>query len=146
MGVAQRHARPFVAEKAGDHRQRNALQHGMAGVRVSEVMKAHVFDPGFLARQAPERQVMREGPFGTPWRGEDVDALRPRLPLQDGARRRIQKDPPRSSFGIRQIERVTVHVLPAQGQDLALAAAGQQQKADGVRLPRARRPRAGETI
>ena len=61
-----------------------------------------------------------------------------RLSLKDGAGRRIEKDPPLSGLGIDQIERVPVHVPPAQSQDFALPAADQQQKADDVRLPRAR--------
>ena len=36
MGVAHRHARLLVAKQARDHRQRNALQNGVAGYRVSE--------------------------------------------------------------------------------------------------------------
>lgn len=84
MGVAHRHARPLVAKHAGYDRQRDALQNGVAGYRVPEVMQAHVIDSGFLARQTPERQVMRERLFGIDMCREDIGALRSRLPLQDG--------------------------------------------------------------
>ena len=57
MSVAQRHARPLVAQQTGDDRQWNALQHGVAGERMSEVMQAHIFDRGSLAYQVPERQI-----------------------------------------------------------------------------------------
>ena len=100
MGVAQRHARPLVTEQAGDDRQRNALQDGVARERMTQVMQAHVFDPGSLTHRTPERQAGRKRP---PWierRGEDPGAPRSRLTLQDGASRCVQENPPRSGLGV----------------------------------------------
>ena len=96
--------------------------------------------------QVPERQVGRRRPPRIERREKDISASGSRLPLQDGARGRIQDDPPRPGLGIGEIERVPVDVLPAHGHDLVLAAAGQQEKADDVHLLCARRPRAGMVV
>ena len=75
MSISRRHARPLVAEHAGDHRQGHALKNGAAGERVSEIANAHVLYPGFLAYRTPERQVMRKQSAGVRWRGKDVGTL-----------------------------------------------------------------------
>jgi len=54
MGVAHGHAHTAVAEQAGDNGQGHAVQHGLAGYGVPEVMKAHVFDPGLPVNPIPE--------------------------------------------------------------------------------------------
>ena len=146
MDVTQCHTGPLVAEQPGDNRQRDALHNSLTGKRVKKVMNSHVLDQGFVVHRTPERQATRKRPPRILRRTEDVDTFRSRLPIQDGARRRTEEHPPRICLGIRQVERVLVLVLPAQGQDFALAAAAQQQKADDVRLLRARRPGAGVAV
>ena len=62
---AQRHARLPVAEQARDDQQRDSLQYSVAGERVTQVMKPHLAQVGFLA-DSPSRlveAVMAEGPF-----------------------------------------------------------------------------------
>lgn len=81
-----------------------------------------ILDPGLPAHRVSERQVGAQRPVRIERRGEDEGAARPRLPLQDGAGRRIQEHLSRSGLGVGQIERVCVHVLPSHGHDLALAA------------------------
>ena len=118
----------------------------MACTTVTKVMQAHVLDPGLPAHQVPEQQVGAHGPPRIERRGKDPGAPGSRLPLQDGAGRRIQEDLSRPGLGVGEVERVSVHVLTAQGDDLALAAAGQQEKADDFRLPRTRCQRAGMAV
>ena len=51
MGVAQRHARPFVAEQAGDDRQRDASQNGVAREPVAQVVKTRVGEDSRLVAE-----------------------------------------------------------------------------------------------
>ena len=76
MCVAHRHARPLVVEQAADDRQRDSLQHGVAGERMTEIVHANVFDAGTLANFAPEPQAGRQRPPQIERRGEDEGARR----------------------------------------------------------------------
>ena len=76
MCVAHRHARPLVVEQAADDGQRDSLQHGVAGERMTEIVHANVFDAGTLANFAPEPQPGRQRPPQIERRGEDEGARR----------------------------------------------------------------------
>ena len=76
MCVAHRHARPLVVEQAADDGQRDSLQHGVAGERMTEIVHANVFDAGTLANFAPEPQAGRQRPPQIERRGEDEGARR----------------------------------------------------------------------
>lgn len=118
VGVAQRHARLLVAEQAGDQRKRYALQHGVARERMS-VMNSRVLDPGFLSQRTSEREIVRKRSLRMQRRGKDAGACRTPLLLNYRPSRRVQNDPSRPGVGVDEVERVSFHVLPSQGHDLA---------------------------
>ena len=59
-----------VVEQAADDGQRDSLQHGVAGERMTEIVHANVFDAGTLANFAPEPQPGRQRPPQIERRGD----------------------------------------------------------------------------
>ena len=140
MSIPQCHGRLCMTEHAGDGRQRHAPGHGLARYGMAQVVKAHVFNPGFPARPKPEMEIVRERPGLVPGRGKDICTFRSRLSRDDGLRRLAQPHRARSRLRVRQPDPVPVDLRPSQPEDFALAAAGQQQQADDVGLWLARGP------
>ena len=61
MGVAQCRPHIGMTEQPGDDRHRHTVHHCVAGMRVSEVVKANVLNAGFPPGAIPERKVAAAG-------------------------------------------------------------------------------------
>ena len=140
MRVAQSHPGPRVAEQARNYRQRHPLHHGVAREGVAKVVQAHVLDSCLTPRLPPERQLRRAGPRRISRRGKHVGLAVPGLSPENGPGLRVQENRPRSRLAVGQAEHVPVDLRPAQVDELALPASGQQQEPDDGRLLAARRP------
>ena len=137
MGVEQRHPRVGMPRQARDHRHRYPVHHRVARVRVPEIVQAHVLEPGLPAHPVPERELGAARVRRAARRGDHERILSPALSFQDPPGLRIQRHRPGSGLGVAQGEDVAPHLGPAQTDDLALAAPGQQQEPDDVGLRRA---------
>ena len=104
-----------------------------AGVGMAEVVQPDVAQARLGPRRPPE-PVQRILVEGTGRGGEDPPAS-PLQPVQDMPGGRRQPDRSRTRLAVREEQPALAIVDPSQRQDLALAAAGQQQQADDRNPP-----------
>ena len=123
-----------MAEQAGDHRHRHAVHHRVAGMGVSEVVKANVLNAGFPPGAIPERKVAAAGLGGISrrWKDEGASAARPAFENTPG--RGIEGNDPGPGLAVGEDQPVAVDFRPAQPEDFAPAASGQKQEPDDIRL------------
>ena len=121
------------------------MQHCLAGERVATVVQAHVLEPGALAYERPEMEFAGSGSRGTARRGKDVRTDAAGLPQQDTLGFGVEEHRSWPGLAVAEAERVAVDLIPAEVQDLAAPAAGQEQEPDDVGLggPRRALPFAG---
>ena len=113
---------------------------------MSQVMKAHVLDSGLGADPAPEREMGVMRTLGIAHGRKHERALSTGLPFDDAPRLNVEVHLPRPGLGVREGDGVSVDLVPSQGENLALAAAGQQQQPDDVGLARALRTGSGMSV
>ena len=108
-----------------------------AGHGVAEVVQPDILNAGLAPHPIPERHIGVLGPGGVPDGGEDPGAVALRhAAFDDVPRRSIQQDGSRPGLAVAEFEPVVLYLVPAETDDLVLAAAGQQQQADDVGLLR----------
>ena len=134
MGVAQRRADIGMAKQAGDHWHRHAVYHCVAGMRVPEVVKANVLDASLAPGAIPERKVAAAGPGGIARGGKYEGASAARSAFENAPGRGIEGNDPGPRLAVGEDQPVTIDFRPAQPEDLASAAPGQEQKPDDIRL------------
>ena len=100
MGVAQGHAHVGVAEKPGDHGNRHAVHHRVAGMRMTEVVEADVLDAGFPPDTVPEPEVGAARPCGVERRRKDERAAVPRLAFEDAPGLAVEGNPSRPCLAL----------------------------------------------
>ena len=128
MGVLERRLRIAVPEQPADRQHRLALRHGDAGVRVTQIVKADIAQVRFRSHAIPELVDPRRSQMAIrPRRGEN-----PHRPagqaVEDRARGGREPDHARPSLAVRQKHLALAVETPLQGDDFALAAAGEQQQ------------------
>ena len=119
--------------------KRHAVQHGLAGHGVAEVVQADVLDAGL----APHRDT-RASSIACPGSREGSlteGKTQGSLPcchaaLDDLPRLGIQQDGSRPGLAVAEFEPVVLYLVPAETDDLVLAAPCEQQQADDVGLLR----------
>ena len=134
MGVAQSSAHVGMAEKPRDHRHRHTVHHRVTGMGMSEVVKANVLDACLAPGAVPEREVSAAGPGGISRRRKDEGAYAARPALENTPCLGIERNDPWPGLAVGENQPVTVDFRPAQPDDLAPAASGQQQEPDDVCL------------
>ena len=134
MGVAQRIAHVGMAEQTGDDRHGHPVHHRVTGMGMAEIVKANVLDIRLAPGAVPEREVVAAGPIGISRRRKDEGAFAARPALEDAPRRGIEGYDPRPGLAVGEDQPVAIDFRPAQPEDLAPAAPGQQQEPDDVRL------------
>ena len=110
MGMAQRHPRIGMAQQARDHRHRHPVHHRVARVRVPEIVRAHVLEPGLPAHPVPEREVGAARVRRVARRGKHERTLFPAPRFQDPPGLPIQRHRPGSGLGIDEGEDVASHL------------------------------------
>ena len=118
MRVAQRHRQMSVTEQLRYHWQRDALEDGLTGMGMSQIVQAHILDSGLLSDAVPELHILRHRPGGSAGRGEDMVASAAWLAFDDALSLRIKVHTPRPGLGVGEIEHVGLHLLPLQVDDL----------------------------
>ena len=138
MCVARGRLHPAVTEQPADDRQALAERERPRGEGMSDVMDAHVAEPGLRADTFPRPVDVRHVPARLGARNDPGTGGLARQVREDADRRRRQVNRAGASFPIGEVNfcRVEIDMLPAQGQDFVSAAARQHQQAD-------RRDRAG---
>ena len=134
MGVTQRRADIGMAKKAGDHRHRHAVHHRVTGMRVTEIVKANVLDSGFPPGAIPEREVAAARPGGISRGRKDEGASAARPAFENAPGRSAEGNDPGARLAVGEDQPVAIDFRPAQPEDLAPAATGQEQEPDDIRL------------
>ena len=134
MGVAQRRADIGMAKQAGDHRHRHAVHHCVAGMGMPEIVKANTLDASLAPGAIPEREVAAAGPGGIARRGKYEGACAARSAFENAPGRGIEGNDPGPRLAVGEDQPVAIDFRPAQPEDLASAAPGQEQKPDDIRL------------
>ena len=132
MRIARRRLDLRVAEQPADHRQGFAQRQRPRSVAVPAIVDAQILEPGALAYHLPGIVQVAHRAAGDLPRDHVRVALHPGDRRQHVRRLRRQRDRPRAGLRIAgaDLARLQVHLVPQEVQDLALAAAGQQQQAD----------------
>ncbi|MCY4182403.1 MAG: hypothetical protein OXF43_05885 [Gammaproteobacteria bacterium] len=120
----------LVAQQLADHRQGFAQRQRPRGEAVPEIVNAHVVQARAGADEPPGHVEILVVPTGF-LAGEHPGASRHAgQPFQHAPGGRRNRHGPRASLGVAQLNLPgpKVHLVPAQGQNLALAAAGQHQQ------------------
>ena len=134
MGVAQRHLHVGMTQQTRDHRHRYAVHDGMARHGMAQVVQTHILDPDLASDAIPEPKVRSARAGWIERRGKDEWAACARLPVENGSGLAAERHRPRSRLAVGKDKHVVLHFRPAEARNLALAAAGEQQKADDVGL------------
>ena len=132
MGVAGGGADLGVPENPADHRQALAERERQGGVAVSQVMDAHALQPGMHLDAVPVVGEIRQAGAGLLAPDDPGIALDPFDAVEHLQDRGRQRHHARAPLAVPEPElaRRAVHVVPAQGEDFGLAAAGQHQEPD----------------
>ena len=123
-----------MSEQAGDNRDRHPVHYRMARHRMPQVVKATVLDAGLAPHAIPKRKVRVAWTRGIEQRGKDEWAACARLSVENGSGLAAQRYRPPPRLAVGKNEPIVLHFRPAKARNLTLAAAGEQQKADDVRL------------
>ena len=129
VGIFQGGRRALVTEQAADGAHALLAEQRHAGIRVSGVVQADILQPGLLPHAVPE--VIQPQPGSTPTGDREDESGRLGQTVKDAARRFAQPDCARAGLAIRQMEPPLPVEGPLKGQDLRLAAPGEQQQAHG---------------
>ena len=130
--VARRRPDDLVAEQLSDHRQSLAQRQRARGIRMPEIVQAHILQSGPRPQRQPYLVDVYQMAAGPPARDHPGiarnagDAIEHRLDLGR------QRDHARAGLRIPQPQgaRAPVHIVPTQRQDLVAPAPGQHQQAD----------------
>ena len=125
-----------VTEHPADGEHRLALAQGEAGMRVPEVVKPDVGDIRFRADHVPDTVEPRGAPRPPRARAREDPCARPVQRVQNPPRRGRQPHRAGTDLAVPQEQMPRPVVGPAERQNLALAAAGQQKEADDRDLMR----------
>lgn len=134
MGVAQGHAYVGMPKEARDHRHGHAVHDRVARMRMTQVVQADILDAGFPADAVPEREVETAGPGGVERRRKHERASASRLAFQDAPGLGVEGHGSRPGFAVGKDQLVLGDFRPAQPDDLAPAAPGEEEKPDYVGL------------
>ena len=126
MGVAQGHAHIAMSEQPGDDGHRHAVQHRMARVGVAQIVKADILDAGFPPHPVPQREMGTARTGRIERRREYETARATRLEFENAPGLGIQRNPSRPRLAVDEEQSVVIDLRPAQPDDLASAATGQQ--------------------
>ena len=136
MGVFEGRFRIAVPEQPCDGEDGFALPQGDAGVGVAKIVKPNVAQVRLGADPRPEMVQPASTPrCSRPGRREDP-SVDPLEPVEDVPCRTGKPDGSGTRFAVAQEETAFAVIGPAQGKNLALAASGQEKKADGRDLKR----------
>ena len=127
-----------VAEQAADHRQALAERQRPRRERMPAVVQAHVLQPGALADPDPVPLKIAHAVVPPRARDDVGVAVDPGDARQHrrGGRRQLHRPRTGLCVGEPHLPRLDVDLVPAQIEDLVLAAPGQQQQADRHRRVR----------
>ena len=130
VGVFERGFRTAVTEQLGDGQHGLALPQSDAGMGVAEVVQANAAQPGFGTNRVPEpfEPALVPRPFAA--RRREHPRSGPVQPIENVPGRPRQPDGAGPCLGVAEEEMPLAVVVPAERQDLALAAPRQQEEAD----------------
>ena len=100
VGVSEGHSDIGMAEQPRDHRHGHAVHHGVAGMRMAEIVKPDILDAGVLPDAAPEPELGAARP-GRIARGREHErAPAAGLPVDHVPRPAIERHLPRPGLGL----------------------------------------------
>ncbi len=130
MRVAGRRLVVGVSKKPSDHGQGLLAHSGMAGESMAQIMDAQLAQSSATQNRLPQmlyglhRSTVLVVPE-QPW-----DFCMARQTVDDLACRRAEPYSARAGLAVPQEQPIARHVMPLKGEDLPVAAAGQQQQRD----------------
>ena len=101
---------------------------------MAQVVQAHILDTSLLADPVPKREMGSMRALGIAHGRKHERALPTGLTLDDATSSGVEIHLPRAGLGIAKGDGVSVHLVPAQGENLAPATPSQQQQPDNVGL------------
>ena len=134
MGVTQRRPHIGMTKQPGDDRNRHAVHHCVAGMGMAQIVKANVLDARLVPGAIPEHEVAAARPGGISRRRKDEGASAARPAFENAPGRSAEGNDPGARLAVGEDQPVAIDFRPAQPEDLAPAATGQEQEPDDIRL------------
>lgn len=128
MGVSRGRLVVGMAKQPADHWQGFLAHHGMAGEGMAQIVYAQFAKIGPLKDRPPKMLDAADRPAVLVIPEQPRNFRVARQTVDDLARRRTKPNRARTGLAVAQEETVALHVLPLEGENLAIAATGQQQQ------------------